>query len=141
MPIHNTEEVFNEWGAVIKKQDEIDQEIQRREFEKNKVRQLNYKQELDRQRYEVDQRRAGGTQETRMREEMLMQAEKDRLDQKYKNDEDAAKAKLQKEHTDAIASLNQMNELKRQQNQMKQLEQNIYKQKVASDTQNMLNQQ
>ena len=31
MPIHNKGEVFNEWGAVIQQQDEIDQEMMRRE--------------------------------------------------------------------------------------------------------------
>ena len=36
MPIHNKEEVFDEWGAIIRQADEIDNEIDR--LNKKKIR-------------------------------------------------------------------------------------------------------
>lgn len=54
MPIHNKEEVFDEWGAIIRQQDEIDHEIDR--LNKKQLRQINYKQELDKQMNEVNLR-------------------------------------------------------------------------------------
>ena len=106
MPIHNTEEVYNEWGAVIKKQDEIDQEILRRESEKNKLRQKNYRAELDRQLYEVNQRKQGGSLAARQREEQMLANERMKADMAYMGEESAKKAKLAKEQLDAMASLN-----------------------------------
>lgn len=49
MPVHERENLFNEWGAVIKHQDEIDQEMKRRQEIKMRERQKNYKMQLDEQ--------------------------------------------------------------------------------------------
>ena len=53
LPIHNTEDVFNEWGALLRHQDEIDQKLQKENYDKMKLRQLNYKAELDKQYVEL----------------------------------------------------------------------------------------
>lgn len=39
LPVHEKEGVFNEWGAVIKHQDEIDREMKRLQDEKLRERQ------------------------------------------------------------------------------------------------------
>ena len=39
LPVHEKELVFNEWGAVIKHQDEIDREIKRQQDDKLRERQ------------------------------------------------------------------------------------------------------
>ena len=57
LPIHNKEEVFNEWGAILRHQDEIDQQMQKHNFEKMKIRQANYKMELDKQFRELQERK------------------------------------------------------------------------------------
>lgn len=47
LPVYERENVFNEWGAVIKHQDEIDRELRRIQDEKMRQRQKNYKMQLD----------------------------------------------------------------------------------------------
>ena len=48
LPVRQKEKIFNEWGAVLAHQDEIDQEIKRKQQEQFRERQALYKQELDR---------------------------------------------------------------------------------------------
>lgn len=59
LPLHNTEDVFNEWGALLRHQDEIDMRVQKQNYEKMKLRQQNYKAELDKQYQELMNRRNG----------------------------------------------------------------------------------
>lgn len=59
LPLHNTEDVFNEWGALLRHQDEIDIKIQKENYEKMKLRQQNYKAELDKQYQQLVNRRKG----------------------------------------------------------------------------------
>jgi hypothetical protein len=40
-------EVFNEWGAVLKHQDEIEEQGRKDEFQKQRERQVRYRAELD----------------------------------------------------------------------------------------------
>jgi|DEB0MinimDraft_12_1074336.scaffolds.fasta_scaffold13626_4 hypothetical protein len=47
--------VFNEWGAVIKHQDEMDQALKKAEKERQKETQIRYKNDLEEQK--EDQRR------------------------------------------------------------------------------------
>ena len=56
MPIYERENVFNEWAAVIKHQDEIDREINKLKALKRRERQIKYKQDLDNQHHEFIQK-------------------------------------------------------------------------------------
>jgi hypothetical protein len=47
-PIQLTE-VFNEWGAVLKHQDEIEEQGRKDELSKQRERQVRYRAELDNQ--------------------------------------------------------------------------------------------
>ena len=47
LPIYEKELVYNEWGAVIKHQDDLDREAERKHKLEMKDRQHNYKAQLD----------------------------------------------------------------------------------------------
>ena len=53
LPIKEKEKVFNEWGAVIKHQDEIEQGRILQEKDKMKERQMKYRETLNNQKEEV----------------------------------------------------------------------------------------
>ena len=56
LPIYERENVYNEWGAVIKHQDEIDKELKKQQEQKFRERQRNYKLQLDQQYQELMQK-------------------------------------------------------------------------------------
>lgn len=49
LPIKNKEKVYNEWGAVLQRQDEVALQKQAEDMAKLKIRQQLYKNELDSQ--------------------------------------------------------------------------------------------
>mmetsp|Transcript_23955 Transcript_23955/g.36709 ORF Transcript_23955/g.36709 Transcript_23955/m.36709 type:complete len:88 (+) Transcript_23955:1288-1551(+) len=67
LPVQQKEMVYNEWGAVIKHQDEMHQALKQSEFKRNKDLQLMYRHELDNQRAMVAQQK----QDSRMRDEKM----------------------------------------------------------------------
>jgi predicted nuclease with TOPRIM domain len=85
--LHNTEDVFNEWGAILRHQDEIDKKLQQSNFEKAKLRQINYKKELDIQYKELQQKKKGFQGEQMKREEDLIKFQQRQIDDKQKREE------------------------------------------------------
>jgi len=56
MPVMPKKGIFNEWGAVLRHQDEMEREQERQEFQMNKVRQEEYRKSLENQiKYQQDQ--------------------------------------------------------------------------------------
>lgn len=60
LPLHTKEDVFDEWAAIVRYQDEIDNKIHKENYEKKmKLRQATYKQELDKQYKELQAKKKG----------------------------------------------------------------------------------
>lgn len=122
MPIYERENVFNEWAAVIKHQDEIDKEMNRLRAQKRRERQIKYKEELDNQHYEVVQKRKGALSEELAKEENLrkvqqrVQQEKDMRADRDKMD------KLRTMKEDAINSIVERKERLRHDEMLRQFE-------------------
>ncbi len=57
LPVKQKEKVFNEWGAVMVHQDELDAQRKKEDMNVAKLRQSDYKAELDRQRNEFQSKR------------------------------------------------------------------------------------
>ena len=47
LPVKPKEKVFNEWGALLRHQDEIQDELEREDMRRRSTRMLMYKNELD----------------------------------------------------------------------------------------------
>lgn len=88
LPVHEKEEVFNEWGAVIKHQDEIDREIKRQQDDKLRERQKNYKMQLDLQYQEYLNKKNGSLNDLAKREEEMLKIQRKNLDEKQRQEED-----------------------------------------------------
>lgn len=60
LPLHTKEDVFDEWAAIVRYQDEIDNKIHKDNYEKKmKLRQATYKLELDKQYKELQDKKKG----------------------------------------------------------------------------------
>ena len=84
MPVHERENVFNEWGAVIKHQDEIDRELKRIQNEKLRERQKNYKMQLDMQHQEYLMKKKGAMSELAKKEEDILKVYQKDLQEKQR---------------------------------------------------------
>jgi hypothetical protein len=130
MPVYERENVFNEWGAVIKHQDEIDRELRRQQEEKLRERQKNYKMQLDMQYQEHLNKKKGAFSEQAKREEnMLKQYQRD-LEDKRKQEDEKRNQIVNEQKTAAFQSLNEMNSMKQQQQSIRDMERELYSNKM-----------
>jgi len=133
LPLHNKEDVFNEWGAVLRHQDEIDQKLQQQNYEKMKLRQISYKKELDKQFKELQEKRKGTFGEQVKREESLLKYQEKEIDQKIKQEEGMRiKIKLNQKK-DAMTGMNVINERKKQNQMIKDLERNMHRENLQKE--------
>ena len=122
LPVFEKEKVFNEWAAVIKHQDEIDREMRLLQAQKQRERQIKYKQDLDEQYNEFMSKKKGSlSSELKKEEELLnqqikVQTEKDNKADKIKRE------KIQNLKDTAINAIYEQREKKRQDDMMKQFE-------------------
>lgn len=130
LPVHERENVFNEWGAVIKHQDEIDRELRRIQDQKMRERQKNYKMQLDMQYQEAINKKKGSMSEIAKKEEnMLKQYQKD-LETKQRMEDEKRNQLANQQKTAAFQSLNEMNTMKRQQQDIREMERQLYSNKM-----------
>lgn len=133
LPIHNKEEVFNEWGAILKHQDEIDQKIQQENFEKMKLRQLSYKMELDRQYKELQARKKGSQNILAQKENELIKFQQKQVEQRA-HKEDAHKIKLKNDQkVDAQMGFSELQEKQKQEQQMRDMEKDMQRDKLMQE--------
>lgn len=112
MPVHERENVFNEWGAVIQHQDEIDRELRRQQDNKLRERQKNYKMQLDMQYQEYQNKKKGSmTEMARKEEDMLKQYQKG-LEVKRKAEDDKRSQLMNQQKEAAFQSINEMHSIK-----------------------------
>lgn len=138
LPLHNTEDVFNEWGALLRHQDEIDQKLQKENYEKMKLRQMNYKAELDKQFVELQNKKKGIHGDQVKKEDELLKYQEKVIDQKIKQEE-ALKQKIKNEQkSDAISGFTEVQLKRQQEEKMRELErqQNREKAKMEEKMQN-----
>lgn len=130
LPVYERENVFNEWGAVIKHQDEIDRELRRQQEEKLRERQKNYKMQLDMQYHEHLSKKKGAISEQAKREEdMLNQYQRD-LEDKRRQEDEKRNQLLNEQKTAAFHSMNEMNTIKQQQQSIRDMERELYSNKM-----------
>ena len=79
--------MFDEWGAMLKHQDEIDKRIQQQQYEKSKQRQIDYKKQLDKQFRELQYRRKGILGGEMQKEEELRKYQEQILNKKAQNEQ------------------------------------------------------
>ena len=126
LPVHEKECVFNEWGAVLKHQDEIDREIKRQQDDKLRERQKNYKMQLDMQYQEYLNKKKGAMSEISKKEDEMIRIQQKTLNEKQKLDEEKRNSLLNQQKNDAYNSLNEMNSYKREQQSIKEMEKQMY---------------
>jgi len=126
MPVHQKEEVFNEWGAVLKHQDEIDREMKRQQDEKYRERQKNYKKQLDMQYQEFVSKKKGSHSEAVKREDQLLKAYQKDLEEKKRAEEEKRNLVLSQQRAAAFESLNEVNVMKKEQQTIQEMERQIY---------------
>lgn len=129
-PLPIKENVYNEWGAVIKHQDEIDREIKRQQEEKFRERQRDYKLQLDKQYQEQIMNKKGSQSHMAQREEaMLKQYQRD-LEEKQRAEDEKRNHVLNQQKEAALESINEMNIMKRQQQSIRDMERQLYYNKL-----------
>jgi hypothetical protein len=105
LPILEKDNVFNEWAAVIKHQDEIDQEMKRLQTLKRRERQLKYKQDLDNQHNEFIKRKKGALSQEMAREEEIRNLQVKRLKERDTKNDRIQKKKMEDMKKDSINSI------------------------------------
>lgn len=133
MPIHNKQDVFNEWGAIVRHQDEIDQKAQKLAFEKQKLRQVNYKKELDKQYKELMDKRKGFQGERMKKEEELIQYQQKLIEDRAKNDQLKRQKLVHTQKEDAKTGYQELLVKKHQDQIMRDMERDMQKQKIAQE--------
>ena len=122
LPVFEKEKVFNEWAAVIKHQDEIDREMRLLQAQKQRERQIKYKQDLDEQYNEFMSKKKGSlSSELKKEEELLNQQIKVQTEKDSKADK-IKREKIQNLKDTAINAIYEQREKKRQDDMMKQFE-------------------
>lgn len=112
MPVHERENVFNEWGAVIKHQDEIDREMRRQQENKLRERQKNYKMQLDMQYQEHQNKKKGSMSEMARKEEDMLKQYQKSLEEKRKAEDDKRSQLMNQQKEAAFQSINEMHNIK-----------------------------
>jgi len=132
LPVYERENVFNEWGAVIKHQDEIDRELRRIQDEKMRQRQKNYKMQLDLQYQEWQDRKKGAlSQQARKEDNILKQYQRD-LEDKRKAEDEKRNQVINQQKNAAFQSINEMNTMKQQQQNIRDMERDLYSNKMKT---------
>lgn len=133
LPLHNKEDVFNEWGAILRQQDEIEQRQQVELQQKLKLRQQTYKSELDKQYRELQAKKKGVIGEQAQREDQLMKFQESRVEQRRKQEE-AKRAKLKQEQLlNAQSGFTEMKLRKQQEDNMREMEKDMYREKISKE--------
>lgn len=130
MPVYERENVFNEWGAVIKHQDEIDRELKRQQDVKMRERQKNYKRELDRQFQESLSKKKGSMSEQAKREEEMLKNYQRDLEEKQRLEDEKRNKVLGQQKDAAFQSMNERNIMKIQKNNIHNMERQLYHDKM-----------
>lgn len=130
LPVHERENVFNEWGAVIKHQDEIDRELRRQQEEKMRERQKNYKMQLDMQYQEYLSKKKGSMSELARKEEEILKQHQKELDEKMRMEDQKRNQIMDQQKNAAFQSLNEMNTMKKQQQTIRDMERQLYYDKM-----------
>ena len=131
--MHNTEDVFNEWGALLRQQDEIDQKNQKENYEKLKMRQKNYKAELDKQYQELINKRKGFYGDLAKKEEENIKFQEQKTENRFKQEE-TKKMKLKNEQKyDAITGFTELQIKKQQDERMREMERETNREKVLRE--------
>lgn len=130
LPVHERENVFNEWGAVIKHQDEIDRELRRQQEEKMRERQKNYKLQLDLQYQEYLSKKKGSISELARKEEQVLKHHQKVLDDKMRLEDQKRSQLIDQQKNAAFQSLNEMSSMKKQQQSIRDMERQIYYDKM-----------
>ena len=133
LPVHSREDVFDEWGAILKHQDEIDQKLQQQQYLKMKQRQIDYKNELDKQFKELQNKRKGVMGDRLKKEDELIKFQEKLLDQKAKKEEAQKVKQLQNQKKDAIAGLSELQTRKQQNKLMKDMEMNMQRKRIEEE--------
>ena len=133
LPVHNKADVFDEWGAILRQQDEIDKKIQEEQYQKMRARQINYKIELDRQYKEQNDLKKGLLGEKMKREDELIKYQEKLLDQKAKQEENTRAKLRQHEKSDAIASFSEVQTRKQQHKMMKDMEIKMQRERIEQE--------
>lgn len=133
LPLHTTEDVFNEWGAVLRHQDEIDKKLQQQNYEKAKLRQVNYKKELDKQYQELQNKRKGVLGDQMKKEEELIKYQEKLIDQRAKQEEAKRQKFKEDQKSDAMAGFSDLQVKKQQDKMMRDLERDMQREKVQME--------
>lgn len=133
LPLHTTEDVFNEWGAVLRHQDEIDKKIQQQNYEKMKQRQVNYKKELDKQYQELQNKRKGVLGDQMKKEEELIKYQEKLIDQRAKQEEVKRQKLKEDQKVDALAGFSELQVKKQQDRMMRDMERDMHREKVQME--------
>lgn len=135
LPIFERENVFNEWGAVIKHQDEIDRELKRQQVDKYRERQKNYKMQLDQQYNEMMAKKKGSLSQQAKREDELHRQYQRSLEDKQRQEDDKKHQLLTQQKAAANESINELSIMKRQQRNINEIERQLYSDKLRQQEQ------
>jgi hypothetical protein len=133
LPLHTKEDVFDEWGAVLRRQDEIDSKIQQDNYDKMRLRQVNYKMELDKQFHEQQNKKKGAMGQLNKKEEDLLKYQERLVDQKIKQEDVQRNRMVLNQRSDALVGLNDLQTKKRQDQMMRDMERDMHKEKMLKD--------
>jgi hypothetical protein len=133
LPLHTKEDVFDEWGAVLRRQDEIDSKIQQDNYDKMRLRQVNYKMDLDKQFQEQQNKKKGAMGQLNKKEEDLLKYQERLVDQKIKQEDVQRNRMVLNQKSDALVGLNDLHTKKRQDQMMKDMERDMHKEKMLKD--------
>jgi hypothetical protein len=133
LPLHTKEDVFDEWGAVLRRQDEIDSKIQQDNYDKMRLRQVNYKMELDKQFQEQQNKKKGAMGHLNKKEEDLLKYQEHLVDQKIKQEDVQRNRMVLNQKSDALVGLNDLQTKKRQDQMMRDMERDMHKEKLLKD--------
>lgn len=130
LPIAERENVFNEWGAIIKHQDEIDRELKRLQDIKHRERQKSYKMQLDMQYKEMMNKKKGSLSEIQAKEDQMLKLYQRDIEGKQRAEDDKRNQVLNEQKSAATHSINELSVMKRQQQNINDMERQLYYNKL-----------
>jgi len=133
LPLHNKEDVFNEWGAILRHQDEINQIMQQQNLAKQKMRQMNYKKELDKQYQELMQRKKGRLSELNKKEEENLKYQQQIVENRAIQEETKRRKLQDNLKVDALVGFSEVQTKKQQDQMMKNIEIDMQRDKLEQE--------
>jgi hypothetical protein len=130
LPVHDRENVFNEWGAVIKHQDEIDRELKKQRDHKLRERQQNYKMQLDLQYNEHMNKKKGALSDQARKEDDIMKVYEKGVEGKRRLEDEKKSQMVTQQKTAAYQSINELSTMKKQQQSIREMEKQLYYNKL-----------